>query len=66
MNGADILLILLLAAALVWAAVRCVKTRRRGGCGCGCAGCTAGTCTNAPRRDKTTPPDNQNTTEDSI
>ena len=41
MNAADILLLALLAAALIWAVVRCVKNAKRGGCGCGCDGCTA-------------------------
>ena len=39
----DIVLILALAAILFFAVRHAVKTRRSGGCGCGCTGCTDGT-----------------------
>lgn len=41
MNGADIILIAVIAAALALAVRRVWKTRKTGGCGCGCDGCTA-------------------------
>lgn len=41
MNGVDILLIVVLAAAIGGAVWRTVKRRKSGGCGCGCDGCTA-------------------------
>ena len=45
MNAADIVLLLLIAAAVVWAAVHIVRRKRQGkGCGCGCAGCSGGKC----------------------
>ncbi|MBO7364229.1 MAG: FeoB-associated Cys-rich membrane protein [Lachnospiraceae bacterium] len=40
MNPADILLIILIAAVLVWAVVSIVRRRKKGGCSCGCEGCT--------------------------
>ncbi|MBR3560001.1 MAG: FeoB-associated Cys-rich membrane protein [Oscillospiraceae bacterium] len=40
MNAADIVLLLLIAASVIWAVRRSVKRARRGGCGCGCDGCT--------------------------
>ena len=39
MNGADIILIALIAAALALAVRRVWKARKTGGCGCGCDGC---------------------------
>lgn len=40
MNAADIVLLLLIAASVIWAVRRSVKRARRGGCGCdGCTGC---------------------------
>ncbi len=42
MNGVDILLIAVLAVILVLAGRHVWKTRKTGGCGCGCEGCTAG------------------------
>lgn len=41
MNIVDILLILALAGVLFFAVRRTVRTRRSGGCGCGCDGCGA-------------------------
>ena len=48
MNVWDILLILLLAAAVAWAVIRCVQMKKKGGTTCGgnCAGCGA----SCPRR----------------
>ena len=43
MNPVDILLIVILAAAVALALRRVVKNRRRGGCSCGCEGCS-GSC----------------------
>lgn len=42
MNVADIILIIALACLVGWALWRIVKTRKSGGCGCGCEGCTKG------------------------
>ena len=39
MNIWDILIIVLLAAVVVFAAVRIVKNRKKGKCSCGCANC---------------------------
>ena len=39
MSGIDILLIAVLAAALALAVRHAWKTRKTGGCGCGCEGC---------------------------
>ncbi len=39
MNGIDILLLAVLAAVLGLAARRVWRTRKTGGCGCGCDGC---------------------------
>jgi len=41
MNGIDLLLIAALAVVIGLAARRVWKTRKTGGCGCGCDGCTA-------------------------
>ena len=43
MNVWDILLILLLLAAVAWAAVHLIRVKKRGGTGCGgnCANCPA-------------------------
>ena len=41
MNLWDIALIVLIAAALGFALRRVIRTRKSGGCGCGCEGCTA-------------------------
>lgn len=43
----DILLILVLAAVIAFAVRRTVKTRKSGGCGCGCDGCN-GRCGKKP------------------
>lgn len=43
MKGIDIILIALIAVVLFFAVRRTIKTRRSGGCGCGCTGCTDGT-----------------------
>ena len=43
-NLADIILILLIAAAAVLAVRKMIRDRKKGGCSCGCAGCTSGTC----------------------
>lgn len=39
MNITDIILILIIAAALVLAVRSTIKQRRTGGCSCGCSGC---------------------------
>ena len=39
MNFIDILLMLAIAATVFFAVRHAVRTRRSGGCGCGCAGC---------------------------
>ena len=40
MSPADIVVLLLVAAALVCAVVHSLRARKkRGGCGCGCSGC---------------------------
>ena len=39
MNIWDILILAAVAAAVFFAVRRVWKTRRSGGCGCGCAGC---------------------------
>ena len=41
MNGVDLILIAVIVLALGLAARRVWKTRKTGGCGCGCDGCTA-------------------------
>ncbi|MBR1752577.1 MAG: FeoB-associated Cys-rich membrane protein [Ruminococcus sp.] len=42
MGAVDIILIMLIAAAVIAAVIRCVKNARRGGCSYGeCGGCTA-------------------------
>lgn len=41
MNAADIVIIALIVTALVGALLHLRRTKRSGGCGCGCAGCTA-------------------------
>lgn len=41
MNGVDIILIAVIAAVLGLAVRRVWKTRKTGGCGCGCGGCAA-------------------------
>lgn len=53
MNAVDIVLIILIAAALVWAVSFCIKSRRNGkGCG-GCSG-NCGACHgNKNKQDKT-------------
>lgn len=42
MSPADIVVLLLVAAALVGAVVHSIRARKKrgGGCGCGCTGCT--------------------------
>ncbi len=42
MSPADIVVLLLVAAAIVCAVVHSVRARKKrgGGCGCGCSGCT--------------------------
>lgn len=42
MSPADIVILLLVAAALVGAVVHSIRARKKrgGGCGCGCSGCT--------------------------
>ena len=49
MNGVDIVLILALAAVLGLALRHVWRTRKTGGCGCGCDGCLSA----AECRDKT-------------
>ncbi|HAG13100.1 MAG TPA: FeoB-associated Cys-rich membrane protein [Ruminococcus sp.] len=44
MNWIDIVLLLLIAAAVIRAVIVWRRSRKNGGCGCGCAGCTGGTC----------------------
>lgn len=39
MSLIDILLIVVIAAALIFAARRCVRLKKSGGCGCGCSNC---------------------------
>ena len=41
MNGIDVLLIAVLAVVLGLAVRRVWRTRKTGGCGCGCDGCLA-------------------------
>ncbi|MBP3736844.1 MAG: FeoB-associated Cys-rich membrane protein [Lachnospiraceae bacterium] len=41
MNLWNILLTVLIAAAVILAVVHCIRRRKRGGCGCGCDGCAA-------------------------
>lgn len=45
----DILLVALLAAVIFFAVRRTIRTRKSGGCGCGCPGCT-GSCPTKPRK----------------
>ena len=45
----DILLLVALAAAIFFAVRRTVRTRKSGGCGCGCPGCT-GSCPSGMRK----------------
>lgn len=40
MSPADIVVLLLVAAALVCAVVHSLRARKKRGCGCGCSGCT--------------------------
>lgn len=40
MNWIDILLAALIAAAMFFAVRKTIRDRKKGGCGCGCAGCT--------------------------
>ena len=40
MNAVDMVLLALIAAAVIWAVRRSVRRAKRGGCGCGCDGCT--------------------------
>jgi len=40
MNAVDIVLLVLIAAAVTWAVRRSIKSAKHGGCGCGCDGCT--------------------------
>lgn len=40
MSAVDIVIIVILAAAVGLAVMRIVKNFRKGGCGCGCADCT--------------------------
>ena len=42
MNIWDIALIAAIAAALGFALRRVIRTRKMGGCGCGCEGCAKG------------------------
>ena len=41
MNIWDIILSVILIAAVVLAIIRCVRVKKRGGCGCGCSDCSA-------------------------
>ena len=41
MNIIDIILVLAIAAVVIFAVRHTIKTRRSGGCGCGCSGCNA-------------------------
>ena len=50
MNIADIILIVIIAAVIVRAVIYCVKHPRKKGCGCGCEGCTRGSCTAAEEK----------------
>ena len=43
MRWVDIVLLALLAAAVIRAVIVTVRTKKNGGCGCGCEGC-AGSC----------------------
>ena len=43
MNVVDIVLVAAIGAVLFFALRRTIRTRKSGGCGCGCPGCT-GTC----------------------
>ena len=54
MSPADIVVLLLVAAALVCAVVHSLRAReKRGGCGCGCSGCTmAGKCAKGTREEE--------------
>ena len=45
----DILLIVALAAVIFFAVRRTVRTRKSGGCGCGCPGCN-GSCLGKPKK----------------
>ena len=45
----DVLLIVALAAVIFFAVRRTVRTRKSGGCGCGCPGCT-GACPSKPKK----------------
>ena len=40
MNAVDMVLLALITAAVIWAVRRSVRRAKRGGCGCGCDGCT--------------------------
>lgn len=51
MNGADIVLIIIIAAAIVFAVRSVIKQSKRGGCCGDCAGCVAG-CKKLEARDK--------------
>ena len=41
LNTADILLIVVIACCLLLALRSIMKSRKKGGCGCGCDGCSA-------------------------
>ena len=49
MNPIDFLLLAIVAVIVFFAVRRTVRVRRSGGCGCGCPGCTGGSC---PSRNK--------------
>ena len=46
----DSVLIAVLAAVIGLAIRRVVRTRRSGGCGCGCPGCTGNRCSSSHNR----------------
>jgi|GEM_PF-836054 len=40
----DIILVLLIIAAVGLAVRKVIRNRKKGGCSCGCAGCSSGSC----------------------
>lgn len=53
MNIVDMILIAAIAAAVIAAVVHIVRSRKKGGCGCGCEGCPSkGSCGSTHRGDR--------------
>ncbi len=54
MNGLEILLTAVIAAAVIAVVVVMVRNKKKGkgGCGCGCSGCAAGDCPKRVRNEE--------------